>query len=107
MTDKAADSGRKEVKCSICSRDLSGNPGPEFVLSYPNFVCSACGEEAVTLEGNAPKHSSMGDSGDNPVFIKGIKCWRRYRFGGYITMRDLHDCGTIMDFYDLNGRPRG
>jgi hypothetical protein len=32
--------------------------------------------------------------------IDGIKCWRCYRYGGYVTMRDDHDCADIGQFYD-------
>jgi hypothetical protein len=104
MSDEITDSSPRKAKCSICSCDLATDPKDEqFVLSYPNFVCSPCGEEGVTSEGTSPRHSSLDDDGDNPVLIRGIKCWRRYRFGGYITMRDLHDCSTIRDFYKRNG----
>jgi hypothetical protein len=40
----------------------------------------------------------VADSGDNPVFIDGVKRRRRYRFGGYSTMRDDFDCDDIGEF---------
>ena len=42
----------------------------------------------------------MNGSGENRVFIDGHKCWRRYRFGGYITMPDLWASETLDEFYD-------
>jgi hypothetical protein len=36
------------------------------------------------------------------VFIHGIKCWRRYRLGGFVTMRDVFDCQTSGEFHQRN-----
>ena len=88
---------RNTVECSICGEPLD-NPG--FARRYPGMVCRRCDERAVNAEGAPAHHESQGDGGDNPVFIDGIKCWRRYRFGGFVTMRDLHDSETLDEFYE-------
>lgn len=85
------------LPCSICGKDL---PDPMFSKNYPNFVCRECGERAVNSQGNSPEHISQADHGENPVFIDGKKCWRRYRYGGYITMLDDMDCQDIGEFYN-------
>ena len=92
--------GRKnEIPCAICSRSLTDDFGSDFVKRYPDLVCELCSRRAVTAEGASPYHSSAEDWGDNPLFIDGIKCWRRYRYGGHITMRDRFDCSAIEEFY--------
>ena len=87
------------VKCGFCSRNICEVYGADFALPYPNLVCSNCQPKAVNADGHSPVHLSCDDDGDNPVFIDGIKCWRRYRFGGYITMRDVHDFSILTEFY--------
>jgi len=89
-----------EVRCAICGKRVD-NPG--FARKYPNYVCRECASRAVNSEGERPSHDSMSDSGDNPVFIDGIRCWRRYRYGGYVTMRDDDDCQGIGEFYKRHG----
>ena len=86
----------EKPKCSICSIPLSD---PQFARNYPNLVCRRCDSRAVNVEGQEPRHNSVLDYGDNPVFIDGLKCWRRYRFGGFVTMRDVLDCSDLSEFY--------
>jgi hypothetical protein len=89
-----------KVQCAICGEEVEN---PRFARNYPGFVCRKCDSRAVNTKGEAPCHESMHDSGDNPVFIDGIKCWRRYRYGGYVTMRDDFDCTNIGEFYEKTG----
>lgn len=98
------------MACPICGGDGGGTSG-----SYPNVVCEECDERAVNQDGEEPWHGwppsekpesdddviqMPPDDGENPVFIDGQKCWRRYRFGGWVTMMDEHDCDSLKEFYE-------
>jgi len=97
-------------KCSICDGPLGYDK--KFAGYYPGLVCQLCDERAVNKKNIKARHIPdyidiknnvfvVGcDSGDNPVFIDEVKCWRRYRFGFYLTMRDYHDCKDISEFYE-------
>jgi hypothetical protein len=107
------------VACSICGTKLD-----DFFRPYRYPVCRQCDERAVTAAGQRPHTAAddssaevvkgtlvihdAGDYGDNPVFIDGRTCWRRYKFGGWVTICDPFDCATILDFYEkLEAQARG
>ena len=74
--------------CPICRRDLLEDfTDAAFVDNYPGLVCRKCDARAVNSKGASPEAGGMYfEEGDNPVFIDSLKCWRRYRFGGHVTM---------------------
>ena len=80
--------------CPICKRnDVS-------IKGYgAQAICESCDRRALKADGGEPYTNSDYDEGDNPVFVDGHKCWRRYRFGGWIAFFDEWDCDTLEAFY--------
>ncbi len=89
--------GEPQTHCAICDEQFE-QYDPEFASGYANLVCRRCDRRAVTENGNEPTAGPHDGQGDNPVFIDGIKCWRRIRFGGFVTRRDEFDCESVGEF---------
>lgn len=88
------------MPCAVCPAQ-SLSTSSQLAFEYPGQLCFACQDRAVTAAGTPPLHDSQRDGGDNPVYVDGVKCWRRYRFGGFVTMRDDTPCSSLDEFYGI------
>lgn len=96
-------SGAVCESCDSRALDSDGRPAEDRFKNLdppPEQPTIETGEDG-TVTYHVP--TSLGyfpdDDGPNPVFVDGRKCWRRYRFGGWITMLDPYGCSSLAEFY--------
>ena len=110
-----------DYKCHICHKKIIHSNLPAY---FPHYVCKECDERAVLKDGKSAsewfsKHVERlrdqdpfgykdklltHNTGPNPVYIDGQKCWRRYRLGSWITMKDVYNSWSLEEFEINNFR---
>ena len=105
--------------CSICHKKIHDSNLPAY---FPGYVCAECDSRAMAKDGRPVsqhffekrarlRHEDpfgykdallSSDTGPNPVFIDGKQCWRRYRLGAWITMKDNYNSRTLEEFEQNN-----
>ena len=76
--------------CAICGDSIDDGP----LSTYANPVCRDCDTRAVSEPG------VPAEKEDNPVYVDGIRCFRRYRHGGLVSQRDALGCDDYTEFYE-------
>lgn len=98
------------IYCPICGKTLAEDFDIELAADYPGLVCKPCDGRSLNVEGQPARSEgtgAYGEDGDNPVFIDSQRCWRRYRFGGWLTMIDPYDSESLEAFYEHQHSDRG
>jgi hypothetical protein len=96
-----------EGGCAICGRRPVRilDAGLELADS-PDLVCPACDARAQDADGRPLAAAPDPGGCPNPVFVDGRRCWRLYRFGGWITLLDRDDVPSLADLLGpAPGRP--
>lgn len=100
-------------RCAICGGSLGRLV--RLAHRYRGLVCRWCDQRAVDGDNIPALHESawldpdtgvinlFDPSDPNPVFIDRVRCWRRYKFGGFVTMRDPGESSSIKEFYESVG----
>ena len=88
----------RATRCSICGREPVGD-------DFPRLVCPRCDAMALNDAARPAEAAADGSRGDNPVFVEGKQCWRRYAMGGWATMLDVDNCRDYYEFCRRNELP--
>lgn len=97
--------------CPICGRRPERMVGSDLGLAtdFPELVCPDCDRRARDAGGLPLPSAPAPGAAPNPVYIDGQRCWRLYRFGGWVTLLDRHGARSFADFLDRarqSRRPR-
>jgi len=86
------------TRCSTCGREPVGD-------DHPNLICPRCDALALNDAARPAEVAPDRASGDDPVYVDGKQCWRRFHQGGWVTMLDADNCRDYPEFCRRNGLP--